>query len=236
MTTFSSPTGVGSRRTSPYGRRWGTLHAGDDYAPKKPGMYDPIYAAADGEVIAAGYNVLAGHSGLIVIIDHGLLKGNGSSDYTLTNYGHMSKAFVSVGDTVEAGEHIGNMGATGNVTGVHLHAGVRFKTKGTKSYKWSSFDKWMRSKGIDVGRTPPRKASGSKPSKPKYRNLSLKNGSKGADVLAVSKALRAQGYTKQGNTSTFTRQLDANVRDFQRRTKLVRDGVAGEITQKRLGL
>ena len=236
MTNFSSPAPVGARRTSPYGRRWGTLHAGDDYAPVKPGDHDPIYAAAEGEVIEGGYGVLSGHSGLIVIIDHGLLSGNGSSDYTMTNYGHMSKCVVSVGDTVEAGELIGYMGATGNVTGVHLHAGVRFKRKGTKSYKWSSFDKWMRSKGIDVGRTAPRKASGSKPSKPKYRNLSLRNKSKGADVLAVSKALRAQGYTKQGNTSVFTRQLDANIYDFQKRTGLVRDRVAGEITQKRLGL
>ena len=236
MKNFSSPVPKGARYTSAYGRRWGTLHAGDDYAPIEPGDHDPIYAAADGQVIGAGTGILSGHSGKIVIIDHGLLTGNGSSDYTVTNYGHMHQILVDVGDMVEAGQLIGYMGATGNVTGVHVHVGVRFKRKGTKSYKWASFHKWMKSKGITPGKTAPREADGSKPAKPKYRNLSLKNKSKGKDVHAVARALRSEGYTRQGDTTVFTKQLDVNVRDFQRRTGLVKDGVAGEITQKRLGI
>lgn len=67
-----------------------------------------------------------------------------------------------------------------------------------------------------------------------YRNL--KYGASGNDVLALSRALRAQGYNKQGDTRTFTRQLEANVKDWQRRKKLRQDGVAGEITQKSLKL
>lgn len=236
MTKFSSPVPVGARYTSAYGRRWGTLHAGDDYAPIKPGDHDPIYAAADGTVKDTGTGILAGHTGRIIIIDHGLLTGNGSSDYTMTNYGHCSKIVVVPGQRVHAGQLIGYMGATGNVTGVHVHAGVRFKRKGTKSYKWASFHKWMKSKGITPGKSAPREADGSKPAKPKYRNLSLKNKSKGKDVLAVARALRSEGYTRQGDTTVFTKQLDVNVRDFQRRTGLVKDGVAGEITQKRLGI
>ncbi|NAZ17880.1 peptidoglycan DD-metalloendopeptidase family protein [Glutamicibacter soli] len=230
MTNFSSPVPKGARYTSAFGRRWGTLHAGDDYAPIKPGDHDPIYAAADGTVKNTGTGILAGHTGNIVIIDHGLLTGNGSSDYTLTNYGHMSKILVEPGQHVHAGQLIGYMGATGNVTGVHAHCGVRFKKKGTKSYKWASFHKWMKSKGITPGKTAPRKASET------YRNLSLKNKSKGDDVLAVARALRSEGYTRQGDTRVFTAQLDVNVRDFQRRTGLVVDGVAAEITQKRLGI
>lgn len=164
MTKFSSPVSVGARYTSAYGRRWGTLHAGDDYAPIKPGDHDPIYAAADGVVYDVGTGILKGHTGRIIIIDHGLLTGNGSSDYTMTNYGHMSKIIVEPGQRVQAGQLIGYMGATGNVTGVHVHAGVRFKKKGTKSYKWSSFHKWMKSKGITPGKTAPRE-SGAKYSK-----------------------------------------------------------------------
>ncbi len=79
----------------------------------------------------------------------------------------------------------------------------------------------------------PIKATASKPVKT-YRNL--KRGSTGADVLALSRKLRAKGYTQQGDTRTYTAQLEANVKDWQRRSKLRQDGVAGEITQKSLGL
>ena len=235
MTNFSSPVPKGARYTSAYGRRWGILHAGDDYAPIERGDHDPVYAAADGTVEETGTGILKGHSGQIVIIDHGLLTGNGSSDYTLTNYGHLSKILVAPGERVQAGQLIGYMGATGNVTGVHLHAGVRFKKKGTKKYKWASFHKWMKSKGITPGETAPREpSSSSKPTGKTYR--SLRNGSRGDDVGRVQRELRSEGYTKQIVDNWYGDQTEANVRDFQRRTGLVQDGIAGPITQKRLGI
>lgn len=234
MTNFSSPVPVGARYTSAYGRRWGTLHAGDDYAPIKPGDHDPIYAAADGTVLDTGTGILDGHTGQIVVIDHGLLTGNGSSDYTMTNYGHMSKIVVVPGQRVQAGQLIGYMGATGNVTGVHVHAGVRFKKKGTRSYKWSSFHKWMRSKGITPGKTKPRTPEDALPASKPY--TTVRKGSKNSTVGKVQQALRNEGYTKQIVDDVFGAQTDANVRDFQRRTGLVVDGVAGKITQQRLGL
>lgn len=150
MTNFSSPVPKGARYTSAYGRRWGTLHAGDDYAPVKPGDHDPIFAAADGTVEAVGTGILKGHTGQIVIIDHGMLTGNGSTDHTKTNYGHCSKIVVKRGQKVKAGQLIAYMGATGNVTGVHAHCGVRFNGK------FSSFHKWMKTKGITPGKTAPR--------------------------------------------------------------------------------
>lgn len=235
MTNFSSPVPKGARYTSAYGRRWGTLHAGDDYAPIKPGDHDPVYAAADGTVEDTGTGILSGHTGQIIIIDHGLLTGNGSSDYTLTNYGHLSKIIVDPGERVQAGQLIGYMGATGNVTGVHLHAGVRFKKKGTKKWKWASFHKWMKSKGITPGKTAPRKPSGTGQSTgSKY--ITVKRGSKNSTVGRVQRELRSEGYTKQIVDNDFGPQTEANVRDFQRRTGLVQDGIAGPITQKRLGI
>lgn len=234
MVDFSSPVPVGARYTSAYGRRWGTLHAGDDYAPIKPGNADPIYAAADGTVEAIGEGILTGHTGKIVILDHGLLTGNGSSDYTKTNYGHCSKIIVKPGQRVQAGQIIAYMGATGNVTGVHAHCGVRFKKKGTKAYKWSSFHKWMKSKDITPGKTAPRKVTAPKPPVTKYRNLS--KGSRGEDVGDVQQALRDEGYTKQIVDEWYGAQTEANVRDYQRRVGLVQDGVAGAKTQKKLGL
>lgn len=152
MTNFSSPVPKGARYTSAYGRRWGTLHAGDDYAPIKPGDHDPIYAAADGTVENVGTGILSGHSGQIVIIDHGMLTGNGSTDHTKTNYGHCSKIVVKRGQKVKAGDLIAYMGDTGNATGVHAHCGVRFNGK------FSSFHKWMKTKGITPGKTAPRES------------------------------------------------------------------------------
>lgn len=52
----------------------------------------------------------------------------------------------------------------------------------------------------------------------------------------VQKALRKQGYSKQTVDGYYGDQTAANVRDFQRRTGLVQDGLAGPITLKKLGI
>jgi murein DD-endopeptidase MepM/ murein hydrolase activator NlpD len=70
----------------------------------------PIIAADGGTVITAGW--YQGY-GLAVIIDH----QNGYK----TLYGHCSTLAVSVGDKVYQGQHIANVGSTGNSTGPHLH-------------------------------------------------------------------------------------------------------------------
>lgn len=231
MTEFSSPVPVGARYTSKYGRRWGVLHAGDDYAPRTRGGNDPVYAAADGKVTATGRGILKGHTGEIVIIDHGLLTGNGSTDRTMTNYGHLSKILVKPGQHVKAGQLIAYMGATGNVTGVHVHAGVRF------GGKFSSFHQWMQSKGITPGVTRPRTPGAEDtPAKSGKTYTTVRRGSRNATVAKVQQALRNEGYTKQIVDRDYGAQTEANVKDFQRRTGLVVDGVAGAVTQKRLGL
>ena len=85
-----------------------TPHKGHDYAAPAG---TPIYAAAAGTVIIAGYSASAGNW---VVISH----GNG----LVTKYMHMYRApLVSAGQKVVKGQHIGGVGTTGQSTGNHLH-------------------------------------------------------------------------------------------------------------------
>lgn len=83
-------------------------HKGHDYAAAPR---TPIYAAASGKVTTAGYSNSAGYW---VVINH----GNG----LVSKYMHMYQMpYVSAGQTVEKGQHIGGVGTTGQSTGNHLH-------------------------------------------------------------------------------------------------------------------
>lgn len=74
-----------------------------------------ICAARGGTVVYAGWD--GSGYGNLVVIQH----DNGTHTY----YAHNSDIYVSVGDTVEQGQQIAAMGATGRVTGVHCHFEVR---------------------------------------------------------------------------------------------------------------
>jgi murein DD-endopeptidase MepM/ murein hydrolase activator NlpD len=76
----------------------------------------PILAADSGKVVVAGWIDNTGY-GNRVMIDH----GNGF----VTLYGHMSVIQVQVGQTVQRGNVIGQMGSTGRSTGTHLHFEIR---------------------------------------------------------------------------------------------------------------
>lgn len=88
----------------------GSPHAGFDVAV---GTGTPLRAAAAGRVIATGDYFYSGKS---VFVDHG--QG------FITLYIHMSRVDVKEGDGVERGATLGLSGATGRVTGPHLHWAV----------------------------------------------------------------------------------------------------------------
>jgi murein DD-endopeptidase MepM/ murein hydrolase activator NlpD len=102
-------------RYDPYYRVW-QLHAGTDLAAPRG---TPIYAAAAGRVVRAGWN---GGYGNYTCIYHGKLRdGRGVS----TCYGHQSSILVDSGQYVKRGQLIGRVGTTGASTGNHLHFEVR---------------------------------------------------------------------------------------------------------------
>jgi murein DD-endopeptidase MepM/ murein hydrolase activator NlpD len=103
--------------TSPFGG--GRHHPGIDIDGVTG---DPVVAAGTGTVVLAGA-APAGYSGYgnVVMIDH----GNGLA----TLYAHLSRVDVAVGQTVQQGEQIGAIGATGLATGDHLHFEVRVDNK-----------------------------------------------------------------------------------------------------------
>ncbi|MBF6045409.1 peptidoglycan DD-metalloendopeptidase family protein [Streptomyces sp. NRRL B-1677] len=73
-----------------------------------------VQAVGAGTIVEAGWGGAYGNN---VVIKH--------NDGTYTQYGHLSSIDVSVGQSVTAGQQIGLSGATGNVTGPHLHFEAR---------------------------------------------------------------------------------------------------------------
>lgn len=93
--------------SSPYGPRGGGMHSGIDI-----GSYTgaPVVAAESGTVVMAQWY---GGYGKCIDISHG--------EGVITRYAHLSRIEVNVGDKVDRGELIGNVGTTGVATGPHLH-------------------------------------------------------------------------------------------------------------------
>jgi murein DD-endopeptidase MepM/ murein hydrolase activator NlpD len=82
-------------------------HRGTDFSGSTG---DPVFAAAAGRVAFTGQLKVRGGS---VVIDHGA--------GVFTAYHHLSQVRAAPGQMVAAGERIGDVGATGLVTGPHLH-------------------------------------------------------------------------------------------------------------------
>lgn len=109
-----------SRITSPFGGgrvfngAVSSRHMGTDYAGA---VGAPVHAVNRGVVRLIGEFYLGGN---VIYLDHG--------DGIVTAYLHLSRQLVAVGDTVARGQVIGHVGATGRVTGPHLHLIARYGT------------------------------------------------------------------------------------------------------------
>lgn len=114
------------------GSNWAMFHHGLDFAADTG---TPIHAVGNGEIISAGWQNAYGNA---IEIRH---PGG-----TVTLYGHMSR-FAKTGGSVKAGDVIGYVGATGNVTGPHCHLEVRPHGGGLDD----AVDPlpWLKSKGLN---------------------------------------------------------------------------------------
>jgi murein DD-endopeptidase MepM/ murein hydrolase activator NlpD len=108
---FAATDSFGTRRM--FNGELASIHRGTDFhAPSGT----PVVAANDGEVMIAQGMFYEGN---LVVIDHG-------QQYS-TLYMHLSKIEVKVGERVKKGQRLGLSGATGRVTGPHLHFAARWQ-------------------------------------------------------------------------------------------------------------
>ena len=136
LNTFVSPI-PGSYVSTGYqsgGAIWSSgSHTGIDFHAASG---TPVHSVGVGTVVEAGWGGAYGNQ--VVIKMH---------DGTYTQYAHLSSISVSVGQEVAAGEQIGLSGATGNVTGAHLH----FEARMSPEYG-SDLDPvaYLRSHGVNI--------------------------------------------------------------------------------------
>jgi hypothetical protein len=110
----------GTRRA--YGTVLSSYHAGLDIAGL---VGEPVAAPASGVVVLAEELQVRGNA---VIIDHGA--------GVMSGYFHLSEIAVQAGDTVTGGQLLGNVGATGLVTGSHLHWEMRVGGVAVDPLEW----------------------------------------------------------------------------------------------------
>jgi len=90
-----------------------SVHSGTDFRARTPLS---VKAINDGEVILANFDLY--YCGKGIIVNHGM--------NIFSTYCHLSRNNVKVGDKVKKGQVIGLSGATGRVSGPHLHLSVKY--------------------------------------------------------------------------------------------------------------
>lgn len=123
----------GYKVTTPFGKKgkWAAgYHTGDDYAAPKGTR---VNATQDGVVKHVGWGGYGKAYGAHIIIQH--------DDKVRTLYAHLSRTRVKVGQKVRAGDHIGDVGSTGNSTGPHLHYEERVSPYGYNNHRKPQFNR-----------------------------------------------------------------------------------------------
>ena len=203
------------RITSPFGMRklFGEekMHSGIDLVAKDGkgrSALDFVTAHTGGEVASVGYNDSCGN---YITLQCG--------DARMVYYHLKEKPKFKKGDAVAQGQILGYMGATGKVTGAHLHFGIRVNGK------WIDPQPYLHKNYGEVEQT--------------YENIPLRtitSGAKGEDVKAAQILLT--GRDCRGNMHApdgiFGPNTLGATRLFQEKCGLTPDGIIGPLTWKAL--
>ena len=133
-TTFESP--LKGRISSEFGPRKtptknaSTNHSGIDIAVP---IGTPVKTISSGTVTKAGAS--KGY-GVAVFIDHGIINGK----HVTSEYGHLSKTDVKVGDKIKAGQIVAKSGNSGYSSGPHLHITIKENNIPVNPRKYIKFD------------------------------------------------------------------------------------------------
>lgn len=245
-----------------WGYSSGAGHFAYDLATNGTGH--PVYSITDGTVVACNDGVwdnythglggpFSGKASNWIVIQFKNRK-TGKTNYAF--YQHLKRGIkVKKGQRVQPGQHIGNVGLTGNTSGPHLHLAVA-----DHAYKGNRYS-YMDNNGGGATWTPmsvameipvagaPAPAPVPAPARPTVTKANVKPGKKNADVKVYQKELRrvvgprvaaklnpggATGYFGK-ETRTLTRWVQINKLGAKRGTPGA-DGVPGAKTFKLLGL
>ncbi|MFH9609696.1 peptidoglycan-binding protein [Streptomyces sp. NPDC017448] len=183
--------------------RGGASHAGQDVSNSTG---TAVYAAAAGTVVRRSWGGgLPGRTGNALVIAHG------GGQYTY--YGHLSAYRVGLNATVRAGQRIADMGATGNVTGPHLH----FETHAGGLGATVNPVSFLAARGVDLAGGWSR----------------IDPGAKGATVVVIQHLMNQRGYGLAADGAYGSVSVDA-VKRFQRSKGLAADGQVGPATWPKL--
>lgn len=205
--------------TSPFGMRDHPvdgkykMHNGIDLvatADGKTGQVDKIKAHTGGVVEGVGYDGSAGN----------FVKIRVDLDTVMVYYHLRDKSTLAAGDVVQTGQVIGTMGKTGNVTGAHLHFGIK------KDGQWIDPAPYLEA-DYPVAKEPAKKDITFT-----LELRVLRRGCKGEDVKALQRYLRGCGYTIDVDGS-YGPATENAVECYQEDTNgvLAPDGKAGPMTQ-----
>lgn len=217
--------------TCPYGQKgsaWATgQHGGIDYGCP---VGDPVTAMWGGKVI--GYRkgsstygtTWGGAYGSHVVIDHDTLPDGSPGLWAV--YAHLSEVAVSLNQRVTAGQQLGRSGATGNVSGPHLHVEVQ-KAASWRQGNYTNPQKWIDAQptGGDgmVAYNYSGKPSGTLTVGRDYKRLDVQNwdppNSSSGDLEHVLVYLNCSGFVFDGNAPGRIRirlnRLDGDYTGYQ---------------------
>lgn len=189
------------------------MHNGIDLVATKDGktgQVDKIKAHTGGTVSAVGYDNSAGNFVQIKV----------ASDTVMVYYHMRDKSTLKVGETVKTGQIIGTMGKTGNVTGAHLHWGIK------KGGAWIDPTPYL---DKDYPTTKTEIVALDLPV--------LKRGAKGEAVKSLQLLLIGNGYKMTdpdgkvyGADGSFGGATERAVEKYQDDHKLTADGAVGRAT------